>query len=154
MNRSTPRSPRRTANPSRAVLARSTASSGGAAFSPSRSGSSKSDSGWLEQFGRVVLFAVAALGIAHVTALILMSVYRHSYFTQQADLTAGRISALKSEVRELEVRAAKARSDRDYLEQLARRQGFVRKSERVMVPLVPGARLPLEDPAPTVPAVR
>jgi cell division protein FtsB len=107
--------------------------------------------GPLEQFARVVLFVVAALGIAHVTALILMSGYRHSFWSQQSALTADRIAALKSEVRELEVRAAKARSDRGYLEELARRQGFVRKSERVIVPFVPGAGMPVEDGVPTVP---
>jgi hypothetical protein len=58
---------------------------------------------------------------------------------------------IESEVRELEVRAAKARSDRGYLEELARRQGFVRKSERVIVPFVPGAGMPVEDGVPTVP---
>jgi hypothetical protein len=62
--------------------------------------------GPLEQFGRVILFVMAALGIAHVTALILMSGYRHSFWSQQSALTAVRIAALKSEVHELEVRAA------------------------------------------------
>ena len=99
----------------------------------------------------MVLFLLAALGIAHVTALILMSGYRHSYWSQQAVVAADRISALKSEVRELEVRAGKARSDRQYLEELARHQGFVRKSERVLVPLAPGAGMPVEDPVPMVP---
>jgi hypothetical protein len=148
MNRISPRSPRRTARsaPLRASLARASVSSAGPAFLPTRS-----DSGWLEQSGRVVLFLIAALGIAHVTALILMSAYRHSFWSQQAGLTADRIAALKSEVRELEVRASKARFDREYLEQLARHQGFVRKSERVTVPLAPGAGMPVEDPAPTVP---
>ena len=112
---------------------------------------SEPQSGWFERAGRVVLFLVAALGIAHVTALILMSGYRHSYWSQQAVVAADRISALKFEVRELEVRAAKARSDRQYLEELARHQGFVRKSERVLVPVAPGAGMPVEDPVPTVP---
>ncbi len=107
--------------------------------------------GWPEQFGRVVLLVLVALGIAHVTALILMSGYRHSFWSQQSALTADRIAALKSEVRELQVRATKARSDRGYLEELARRQGFVRKSERVIVPFVPGAAMPVEDGIPTVP---
>jgi hypothetical protein len=148
MNRMTPRSPRRTARstPLSAALARSSVSTAGAPFS-----STRSDSGWFEQTGRVVLFVIAALGIAHITALILMSAYRHSFWSQQAGLTADRIAALKSEVRELEVRASKARFDREYLEQLARHQGFVRKSERVTVPLAPGASMPVEDPAPTVP---
>ena len=99
----------------------------------------------------MVLFVVAALGIAHITALILMSAYRHSFWSQQSVLTANRVVALKSEVRDLEVRVAKARSDRSYLEELARRQGFVFKSERVIVPPVPPASIPLEDPAPSVP---
>ena len=114
---------------------------------------SEPQSGWVEQTGRVVLFLVAALGIAHVTALILMSGYRHSYWSQQAVVVSDRISALKSEVRELEVRAYKARSEGEYLEQLARRQGFVRKSERVIVPFVQGTGMPVEDPAPRVPLV-
>jgi cell division protein FtsB len=118
----------------------------------SRAGS-EPQSDWFEQAGRVVLFVVAALGIAHVTALILMSGYRHSYWSQQAVIATDRIVALKSEVRELEVRAAKARLDRQYLEELARHQGFVRKSERVLVPVAPGAGMPVEDPVPTVPLV-
>jgi cell division protein FtsB len=148
MNRTSTPSPRRPARStsSREVMARSSASAASAAMSATRS-----DSGWFEQSGRVVLFVIAALGIAHITALILMSAYRHSFWSQQAGLTADRIAALKSEVRELEVRASKARSDREYLEQLARHQGFVRKSERVIVPLAPGAGMPLEDQAPTVP---
>jgi cell division protein FtsB len=140
MNRSNPPGPRR--------VARSGVSRSAAVFS--QSGQSV-DGGPLEQFGRVVLFAVVALGIAHVTALILMSGYRHSFWSQQSALTADRIAALKSEVHELEVRAARARSDRGYLEELARRQGFVGKSERVIVPFVPDAAMPVEDGVPTVP---
>jgi cell division protein FtsB len=118
----------------------------------SRSGSSQaSQTGAFEQFGRAVLFAVAALGIAHATSLILMSAYRHSFWSQQSVSTVQRIAALRTEVRELEDRAARARSDREYLEQLARRQGFVRPSERVIVPVAPGAGLPVEDAAPIVP---
>ena len=144
MNRSTPATPLRS---------RRTVRSGGSRSGVvSRSGSD-AQSGWVEQAGRVVLFVVAALGIAHVTALILMSGYRHSYWSQQAVVAVDRILALKSEVRELEVRASKARSEGEYLEQLARRQGFVRKSERVIVPFAPGAGMPVEDPAPTVPLV-
>lgn len=145
MNRSTspaPRSSRRAVQSGR--------SRSGVAWS--RVGS-ESQSGWLEQAGRVVLFVVAAVGIAHVTALILMSGYRHSVRSQQSVVAVDRIAALKSEVRELEVRAAKALSDRQYLEELARHQGFVRKSERVMVPVALGAGMPVEDPAPTVPLV-
>lgn len=146
MNRSTP--------PATPLRSRRAVRSGGSrsGVASSRVGS-ESQSGWLEQAGRVVLFVVAALGIAHVTALILMSGYRQSYWSQQSVVAADRILALKSEVRELEVRAAKARSDRQYLEELARHQGFVRKSERVMVPVAPGAGMPVEDPAPTVPLV-
>ena len=144
MNRSNPPGSRR--------VARSGASRSGtprSALAVSRSGSDF-QGGWPEQLGRVVLLALVALGIAHVTALILMSGYRHSFWSQQSALTTDRIAALKSEVRELEVRAAKARSDRGYLEELARRQGFVRKSERVIVPLS-GAAMPVEDGVPTVP---
>jgi cell division protein FtsB len=143
MNRSTPPAPR---SSRRAVQPGGSRS--GVALS--RIGS-EPQSGWFEQAGRVVLFTVAALGIAHITALILMSGYRHSYWSQQSVVASDRILALKSEVRELEVRAAKARSDRQYLEELARHQGFVRKSERVLVPVAPGAGMPVEDPAPTVP---
>jgi cell division protein FtsB len=140
MNRSNPSGPRR--------VARSGASR--SALAVSRSGP-EFQGGWPEQFSRVVLLVLVALGIAHVTALILMSGYRHSLRSQQAALTADRIAALKSEVRELEVRATKARADRGYLEELARRQGFVRKSEQVIVPFMPGAGMPVEDGIPTVP---
>jgi cell division protein FtsB len=144
MNRSTPPVPR---------SSRRAVQSGGlrSGVALSRAGS-EPQSGWFEQVGRVVLFMVAALGIAHITALILMSGYRHSYWTQQSVVATDRIVALKSEVRELEVRAVKARSDRQYLEELARHQGFVRKAERVLVPVAPGAGLPVEDPVPLVPS--
>lgn len=143
MNRSTP--------PAAPLRSRRTVRSGGSRSAALSRVGSESQSGWFEQAGRVVLFVVAALGIAHVTALILMSGYRHSLLSQQSVQTSERIAALKSEVRELEVRAAKARFDRQYLEELARHQGFVRKSERVLVPVAPGAGLPVEDQTPTVP---
>jgi cell division protein FtsB len=139
MNRSNPPGSRR--------VARSGASR--SALAVSRSGS-EFQGGWPEKFGRVVLLVLVALGIAHVTALILMSGYRHLFWSQQSALTTDRITALKSEVRELEVRASRAHSDRGYLEELARRQGFVRKSERV-IPFAPGAAMPVEDGIPTVP---
>jgi cell division protein FtsB len=146
MNRSTP--------PAAPLRSRRAVRSGGSRTGMALSSvGSEAQSGWFEQAGRVVLFVVAALGIAHVTALILMSGYRHSLRSQQSVVASDRISALTSEVRELEVRAAKARSDRQYLEELARHQGFVRKSERVLVPFAPGAGMPVEDPAPTVPLV-
>ena len=92
---------------------------------------------WTERLGHVALLAVAALGVLKVTALLVVVGYRQVAWTQDISAAKARIGQLEVEVRELERRADKAQNDASYLEALARRQGFVKKGEQVLVPVVP-----------------
>ncbi len=82
--------------------------------------------------------ALAAVGVLHATALLVVTVYRNYAWNQQAQETTARIQRLELEVNQLTTRRAKASTDNRYLEELSRKQGFVKKSETVTVPILPG----------------
>lgn len=84
-----------------------------------------------------ILLVLAAIGVLHATALVVVTLYRDHAWNQQAEDTRARIQRLEHEVNQLTTRRAKASTDERYLEELARRQGFVRKTETVTVPLNP-----------------
>ena len=92
---------------------------------------------WTERLGHGVLLGIAALGVLHITALLLVVGYRQYTWTQDIQAAKSRIQQLELEVRELERRADKAQNDEAYLEALSRRQGFVKNGERVLVPSTP-----------------
>lgn len=85
-----------------------------------------------------ILLALAAIGVLHTTALVVVTLYRDHAWNQQAQDTAARIQRLEREVNQLTTRRAKASTDTRYLEELARKQGFVKKTETVTVPIQPG----------------
>ncbi len=73
----------------------------------------------------------------HATALVVVTLYRDHAWNQQAADASQRIHQLEREVNQLTTRRAKASTDERYLEELSRKQGFVRKTETVTVPLEP-----------------
>jgi cell division protein FtsB len=76
---------------------------------------------------------VAAVGLLQITALILLTLYRHFDWSYQAEQKRAVVQQLQLEVKELRERQ-KLSSDPAYLEGLARKQGFIRDGERVIVP--------------------
>jgi cell division protein FtsB len=85
-----------------------------------------------------ILLVLATIGVLHATALVVVTLYRDHAWNQQAADTRQRIHQLQREVNQLTTRRAKASTDERYLEELARRQGFVKKTETVTVPIQPG----------------
>ncbi len=80
-----------------------------------------------------LLIALAAIGVLHATALMVVTLYRDHAWNQQAAETRQRIKQLELQVNQLTERRRKASTDEAYLEELARNQGFVRKTETVTV---------------------
>jgi cell division protein FtsB len=76
---------------------------------------------------------VAALGLLQITALILLTLYRHFDWSAQAAQERAVVQQLRLEVKELRERV-KLSDDPAYLEGLARQQGFIKDGERVVVP--------------------
>ena len=89
-----------------------------------------------ERIPATLMIAVAALGLLQITALILLTLYRHFEWTHQADLKRAVVQQLQLEVGELRERV-RLSSDPAYLEGLARKQGFIQDGERVIVPKQP-----------------
>lgn len=88
----------------------------------------------LPGLGALVVMILAAAGVVQITVLVSMSLYRHHAWTLEAGGARDRIAALEREVDDLSTGVARLSNDASYLETLARRQGFVRKGERVIVP--------------------
>lgn len=89
-----------------------------------------------ERIPATLMIAVAALGLLQITALILLTLYRHFDWSYQAELKRGVVQQLQLEVKELRERV-RLSSDPAYLEGLARKQGFIQDGERVIVPKQP-----------------
>ena len=89
-----------------------------------------------ERIPATLMIVVAALGLLQITALILLTLYRHFDWTYQADLKRTSVQQLQLEVNELRERV-RLSSDPAYLEGLARKQGFIQDGERVIVPKQP-----------------
>jgi cell division protein FtsB len=86
-----------------------------------------------EHIPATLFTVVAALGLLQITALILLTLYRHFDWSYQAEQKRAVVQQLQLEVKELRERQ-KLSSDPAYLEGLARKQGFIREGERVIVP--------------------
>lgn len=80
-----------------------------------------------------VFTVIAALGVLQITALVLLTLYRHFDWSAQAARERAQVQQLQLEVKELRERVQLS-SDPAYLEGLARKQGFVKQGERVIVP--------------------
>ncbi len=92
--------------------------------------------GLRERIPTLLMTLVAALGLLQITALILLTLYRHFDWSYRADLKRQEVQQLQLEVKELQQRV-KLSTDPAYLEGLARKQGFIREGERVVVPKAP-----------------
>jgi cell division protein FtsB len=89
-----------------------------------------------ERVPTMLMIGIAALGLLQITALVLLTLYRHFDWSYRADLKRQQVQQLELEVKELRERV-KLSTDPAYLEGLARKQGFVRDGERVIVPKAP-----------------
>ncbi len=89
-----------------------------------------------ERIPVTLMMVVAALGLLQITALILLTLYRHFDWSYQADLKRQTVQQLQLEVGELRERV-RLSSDPAYMEGLARKQGFIQDGERVIVPKQP-----------------
>jgi cell division protein FtsB len=85
---------------------------------------------------QVLLTLLLAGGLVQLTYWTGTTLYRHFEASQAANLERQNIQAIKDEIAVLKERAEQARTDKTYLERLARKQGFVRRSETVIVPKV------------------
>ena len=89
-----------------------------------------------ERIPATLMIVVAALGLLQITALVLLTLYRHFDWSYQADQKRAVVQQLELEVGELRERV-RLSSDPAYLEGLARKQGFIQDGERVIVPKQP-----------------
>ncbi len=87
-----------------------------------------------KQWEHILVSVLAGIGVLHITALILLAVYRHHIWQTQILQTQVSIARLEREVDQLGVRVAHDATDQKYMESLARLQGFVRPDEHVIVP--------------------
>jgi cell division protein FtsB len=67
--------------------------------------------------------------------LLAQGLYRDHSWKAEARATRARVAALEHKVADASERASSAASDPAYLEALARRLGYVKEGERVIVPL-------------------
>jgi cell division protein FtsB len=85
---------------------------------------------------QVLLTLLLGFGLVQLTLWTGATLYRHMDATQAASFEQRKIDLLKLEVKSLQERATQARLDKLYLERLARKQGFVKRGETVIVPKV------------------
>jgi cell division protein FtsB len=85
---------------------------------------------------QLLLTILLGLGLLQLTIWTGLTLYRHMDAAQAASLEQLKINELKLEVKVLKERATQARQDKLYLERLARKQGFVKSGETVIVPKV------------------
>ena len=85
---------------------------------------------------QLLLTILLGLGLLQLTIWTGLTLYRHVDAAQAASTETERINKLKLEIKLLKERATQAREDKLYLERLARKQGFVKRGETVIVPKV------------------
>ena len=85
---------------------------------------------------QALLTLLLAVGLIQLTIWTGVTLYRHVEAAQGIALEQEKIAVLKLEVQLLEQRAKQAREDSTYLERLARKQGFVKRGETVIIPKV------------------
>ena len=85
---------------------------------------------------QLLLTILLGLGLLQLTIWTGLTLYRHVDAAQAASVEQERINKLKLEIKLLKERATQAREDTLYLERLARKQGFVKRGETVIVPKV------------------
>ncbi len=85
---------------------------------------------------QLLLTFLLGLGLVQLTIWTGLTLYRHVESAQAAGVEQEKINTLKLEIKLLKERATQAREDKLYLERLARKQGFVKRGETVIVPKV------------------
>ncbi len=85
---------------------------------------------------QLLLTVLLGAGLIQLTIMTSVTLYRHVEASQTAAIEEARIAALQNEINVLKERATQARTDTLYLERLARKQGFVKRGEQVLVPKV------------------
>ena len=83
-----------------------------------------------------LLTILLGLGLLQLTIWTGLTLYRHMDAVQAASFEQLKIDELKLDIKVLKERATQAREDKLYLERLARKQGFVKRDETVIVPKV------------------
>lgn len=87
--------------------------------------------GYLPQALLVLLLAGGLVQLTYMTATTL---HKHVETSQEANQKQQEIEDLKNQIAILGERANQAKTDQTYLERLARKQGFIKRGETVIVP--------------------
>jgi cell division protein FtsB len=85
---------------------------------------------------QVLLTALLSLGLLQLTIWTGLTLHRHVEAAAAASVEQQKITELKRDIKLLRERATQARENKLYLERLARKQGFVKRGETVIVPKV------------------
>jgi cell division protein FtsB len=85
---------------------------------------------------QAVLTLLLAGGLIQLTIWTGATLSKHFEASNAATLERQAIADLQNEIVVLKERTQQAKSDQTYLERLARKQGFVRRGETVIVPKV------------------
>jgi cell division protein FtsB len=85
---------------------------------------------------QALLTLLLAVGLVQLTYWTGSTLHRHFEASQVANSERQKIQEIKNDIAVLKERAQQAKSDKTYLERLARKQGFVKRGETVIVPKV------------------
>jgi cell division protein FtsB len=85
---------------------------------------------------QALLTVLLAVGLVQLTYWTGSTLHRHFEASQVASAKQQKIQEIQNEIAVLKERAQQAKSDKTYLERLARKQGFVKRGETVIVPKV------------------
>jgi cell division protein FtsB len=85
---------------------------------------------------QVVLTLLLASGLIQLTIWTSATLSKHFEANQAASSERQAIQDLQAEIAVLKERTQQAKTDNTYLERLARKQGFVKRGETVIVPKV------------------
>ncbi len=87
-----------------------------------------------------ILTLVIALGLLQITALLGLTLFRQLEMNANISTEKTRVAKLQNEVRNLSTRLSEAKNDPVYLEFAARNLGFIKKGERVIIPVKPAPK--------------
>ncbi|MFN3265349.1 MAG: FtsB family cell division protein [Deinococcales bacterium] len=82
---------------------------------------------------QALLVLLLAGGIVQLTYMTALTLYKHVETSQKASSKQQEIEDLNNQIAVLKERTNQAKADRAYLERLARKQGFVKRGETVIV---------------------
>ena len=84
-----------------------------------------------------ILTLVVALGVLQISALLGLTLFRQLEMNANIGAEKNRVAKLQAEVKDLKTRFEQAKTDPVYLELTARNLGFIKKTERVIIPKTP-----------------